>query len=532
MRSETNLDAEGAPKVLASLWRPARPPILSFVLLAFSVLGCAAAGPAEESAPGPVGLPADVVSRPEPVAEYRRAEALFEAGEYDAAARAFLSLPAETVTEDAAGLVAGSVSRLGRHSVHLLASLGAPGSDDPRFGAVFAELALRYSLSGDPEEATRHAQAARATGARALDPVSARPAIGVILPLTGSPSNRDYAEHFLEGVQVAVAAARSAGVEVELLVRDNRGTAYGSEQAALALSARGVSAVLGPLLDDNLSAVARVLEPDIPLFSPTAQLQPDGRRGVYSLEAAGPEAARTLADAVSLLGYNNAVVVHPRRSAESIEAAAFLSAFREAGGFARRMDYPPGETTFREYLEPAAEHRPDLLVVLAPASDLVLLAPQIAFYGLDDLGIQVAGTAAWTTPQVLESVDRRHTDRVVAVSSTPPGASPPAGSSFRSAYEAHFRKSLRSPVPAAGFDLLRIALAVWAEGTRTGADLPAALRGVHSYSGLTGSYVLADGQLAREYFPVRIFDGTLRPVDEETVPAAGVLPSGSPSGSR
>ena len=182
---------------------------------------------------------------------------------------------------------------------------------------------------------------------------------------------------------------------------------------------------------------------NVPFFSPTARYLPIGRRGVYSLGAGDPGAGFALAEAVADLGYSDAVVIHPRSAGERLEAVAFQEAFAASGGIVRRrIPYQPGTTTFEEPLTEVMLLAPSLLVIVAPPDDVELLAPQIAFFGLDELGLQVAGTAAWTAPSVIELVARRHTDGVIALSTVPPGTvrEPPAD--FVNAYERRFRRSL------------------------------------------------------------------------------------------
>ena len=346
--------------------------------------------------------------------------------------------------------------------------------------------------------------------------VPANPVIGAVLPVSGSPSNREYARLFMEGVELAAERARRAGAKVELLVEDNRGTASGSVRGASALVSRGAVAILGPLSADNVRAAARAAPANVAFFSPTARYLPNGRGGVYSLGAGDPGAGHTLAESVADLGYADAVIIHPASPGETLEAVAFQETFAVYGGVVRRrIQYRPGTTTFEDPLMEAQAVAPALLVVVAPPGDIELLAPQIEFFGLDTTGVQVAGTSAWTVPAVTEGVARRHTDGVIAVSTVAPGAlrDPPA--EFVKAYETRFRRSLHSMVPAAGFDLFRMALGAYGEGMRTSGDLVTALERLHRFEGVTGTYSFERGRLTREFFPVRIFDGALHPIDTD-----------------
>ena len=340
------------------------------------------------------------------------------------------------------------------------------------------------------------------------------PVIGLLLPLTGSPSNREYARLFMEGVEVAAELAGEAGWGVEVVVQDNRGTPAGSERGAETLVSRGATAILGPLTAENMVAATRAARAGVAFLSPTARRVPFGRRGVFSMGAGDPGAGRALAGALRAVGYRAAVVVHPRSPGEMLEAGAFEGAFAALGGaVTRRIRYEPGTTTFDVELGEVERIVPPVLVVAAPAADVELLAPQIAFFGLDTLDIQVAGTAAWTTPAVLESVAWRHTDSVIAVSSSDPLAVYDQATAFVQAYERHFRRTLASPIPAAGFDLFQMALAAYGDGVRTSRGTVASLDRLDGFRGATGTYSQVDGRVEREFFPVTILEGRLLPFD-------------------
>lgn len=354
--------------------------------------------------------------------------------------------------------------------------------------------------------------------------------VGAVLPVSGSPSLREYARLFMEGLEAGVLLAREAGVHVELLVEDNQGTASGSVRGAEALVNRDVLAILGPLDADNLRAAARAAPREMTFFSPTATRVPYGRSGVYSMAAGDPEAGRALARTVWQLGFASAVIVHPRSPGEGVEMDAFQRTFLSLGGTVRRrIRYQPGTTTFEQPLTEAGSLEPSLLVVAAPPSDVELLAPQIAFFGLDETDLQVAGTAGWTAPSVIEQVPRRHTDSVIALSTVPPGVVREPPPEFVSAYETVFRRSLNSSVPATGLDLLHMALGAWSEGAHASEDVAAGLERLGLFEGVTGTYSFADGRLNRRYFPVRIFQGTLHPVDMDLSPQppSGPRPPGA-----
>ena len=443
-------------------------------------------------------------------------------------AASILALPEAEVTDGVLTQLEAALAELPRGELEALEASAERLARGGRPGAVYAELAHVHWLLDETEEARRYATLAGRAGARgraeelagailaggAAERMQEAPVIGLLLPQGGSPSNREYARLFMEGVEVAAELAGDAGRRFQLLVEDNRGTSAGSERGAAALVAGGASAILGPLTAENMAAAARATPARVALLSPTARRVPFGRRGVFSMGAGDPGAGRALAGAAHAAGYRTAVVVHPRSPGETLEAGAFRDAFTAMGGVVtRRLQYEPGTTTFDIELREVEAIVPPLLVVAAPASDVEMLAPQIAFFGLDTLEIQVAGTQAWTTPAVLESVARRHTDSVIAVSSSDPLAAYDRAAAFVQAYERHFRRTLTSPIPAAGFDLFRMALAAHGDGVRTSRGTVASLDRLDRFRGATGTYSQVEGRIEREFFPVTILAGRLLPFD-------------------
>ena len=460
------------------------------------------------------------------------AEALFDSGRFLAAAEATLRLPAPAYGDAAAARLDAAVSRLARDELARLASAAsADAPPDDRLAPVLAQLALLSAYAADTAAARAYAESARQAGASgraarlaaavldgdasALGPA---PVIGAVLPVTGSPGNRAYAQAFLEGVEVASAAARRTGLPVTVAVEDNRGTARGTARGVRALVARNAVAILGPLRDENVSEAARVKPSGVPLFSPTAQRVPESVLA-YSAGAASPLAARTLAETLARLGHDTAVVLHGSGHGETLEARVFASSFAEAGGqVAQHVEYSSGATTFLEPLAEVESLAPRLLVALSLPEDLELLAPQMSFMGFDTLGIQIAGTMAWASPAVMRSVAPRHLDRVIAVSPFPPaepGAAGESAAAFRAAYESRFRKSLQGDVPAVGFDLFRMALAAYGGGVASRSGTARGAERLRRFRGVTGTFSVVDGRLEREAFPVLVYAGELLRVDTE-----------------
>jgi ABC-type branched-subunit amino acid transport system substrate-binding protein len=83
---------------------------------------------------------------------------------------------------------------------------------------------------------------------------------------------------------------------------------------------------------------------------------------------------------------------------------------------------------------------------------------------------------------------------------------------FKAAYEAHFQRSLVSPVPALGYDAALLILEAARQGARTPAEMAGALEQVHDLQGATGILSVQGGKVFRRTEVVRISHGSFVPV--------------------
>ena len=318
----------------------------------------------------------------------------------------------------------------------------------------------------------------------------APPLLGAILPQSGSPLLQEYARRIEEGIRVALAEHESADRPIELRVADDGGQPDRGVSSVQFLEQQGVLAVVGPLQDAEVTEVAQARQGTLAMISPTAVQHP-AEPSVYSLAAADVSGAEQLARYAGQEGFRRIAVVYPSGSASETEARAFTTELRRSStAEAREFTYVPGSTTFREPLEGARAYEADAIFLPIPEADVELLAPQIAFFGVDSLGISVLGTSGWAQPSVLQVVDSRHLDGAVVAAPQDPGAAGAVFEDFRAAYERINRRTLRSQIPAFGYDAARLLIhAIRLSGGRTSADVSRALEGIREFPGATGTAV-------------------------------------------
>ncbi len=194
-------------------------------------------------------------------------------------------------------------------------------------------------------------------------------------------------------------------------------------------------------------------------MSPFASLPLAEAAGVLSLSGPDPAGARVVADYAWDLGLERIVILRPRTEEAGIEGRAFQDEFESRGGsIAREIVFDPGATFFQAEFDQVGTVLPDGLFLPLTARDIQLIAPQFTYYGLDTLGIQLLGTSGWTQDEVVLEVDSRHTDGVIASTTRMSQEETEAYRRFRLRYEDHFQKTLRSQVPAYGYDAAMLLL--------------------------------------------------------------------------
>jgi len=398
-------------------------------------------------------------------------------------------------------------------------------------GPLSAEVALQRFTAGDQESARQRARSALQEGVTGrarriaegiltgdMSEFIIVPRIGAILPTSGSPRLRAFAEEIQEGIHLALARfgqAQANRSEAELVVSDNGGDVQGVQEALAALDAAGVLGVIGPLQDLTLQEAARLSGNSVTVISPTSPLVPGDAIGVYSLSGDDPSASRALARYAMASDLNSAVVVYPETRAGIYETLAFSETFQALGGLIlAEVAYADGATFFESQLRQVEALMPHVLVLPLPPRDIELMAPQVTFFGIDSLEIRILGTAGWSDEAMLARVDTRHTNGVIASSPRSPEGDSEGHRAFVEAYEALHRRTLPSSVPELGYDAAALLLEGIRAGARTRDELLEALQQISNFPGATGSLSVEDGRILREHFLVCLQDRRMQVVAE------------------
>lgn len=332
--------------------------------------------------------------------------------------------------------------------------------------------------------------------------------LGLILPQTARSDVSEYAVLVREGVDLALDEYLAAGGQpLELLVEDDAGETIAAGRAAAALEAEGAVAIIGPLLSSTFdAAIASRSTEELLILSPTASTTPGGDIHAYSLNAGDTRGATALARWAIQSGLQHLAVLYATTPEDAAAARAFAEAARGFGAqIVAELPFDPGTTTFSGPVERLIAVGAQAVFVPAPERDIPQLAPQFAFFGLTD--VQILGTEAWVSDDVLRAVPARVLEGVVVSTPLPEGDRETGWADFVDLYERTYRRTLDNPYPALGYDAARLVLRELAAGRTKPADLAASLAQVRDFRGATGVLSIEDGRVSRQPFLLRVRAG-------------------------
>jgi ABC-type branched-subunit amino acid transport system substrate-binding protein len=360
-------------------------------------------------------------------------------------------------------------------------------------------------------------------------------AIGMVLPEGGPPALAEFARLIREGVEVAVATILPDEYRIDLTALDDEANPALSALLLSEMEAEGFVGAVGFLEDQALLAGGQARGSGLPIVSPTARTADQAGEGIYSLEGADPIAAQELGVYAASRAYQRVAIILPSSDAAIEEADAFeAEAARFGVQVVQRFYYEPGATFFEtqvigaqnvlraaeiaalgltrddtlrvEVLDPVAIFLP------IPREDVEFVAPQLAHFALDTLGIEILGTSAWTDPGVLELIEPLYTNGVVATRVVGADPSSPGPARFREAYEDHFQRTLVSTAPALGYDAALLLLEALRAGRVQPAQVLEEFRNLTDIEGATGIFSIVEDRVVRRTEVVRIRNRRLEPV--------------------
>jgi branched-chain amino acid transport system substrate-binding protein len=228
--------------------------------------------------------------------------------------------------------------------------------------------------------------------------------VGLILPLTGSGNAGVAAQSMRSAAEMALAEFNSP--DIQLLVKDDNGSAAGAQQAAQQVLDEGAEIILGPLFALTVGPVAQAARAKgVPViaFSTDANV---AARGVYLLSFLPETDVDRIIGHAASQGKRSFAALIPDNAYGTVVEAAFKQQVARRGGRVIALErYPldkaqmqaPARTVAQAGARADAVFVPDGVDWVAPAVQALNAG------GLDTKRVQLLGTGLWEDPQIFSN---------------------------------------------------------------------------------------------------------------------------------
>ncbi len=222
--------------------------------------------------------------------------------------------------------------------------------------------------------------------------------VALILPLSAGGNTGAVATSLKNAAEMAVAEFN--GSVVQLLPKDDKGTAEGARQAAEEALAEGAEVILGPLLASSVQAVGQVAKPagrPVVAFSTDASV---ATRGVYLLSFMPESDVDTIITFAAGRGKRSVAALIPNSAYGTIVAAALQeTAARRNMRIAalERFDAAGADAAVKRIV--AASGGADALFLPVSAAEMATLGPVLTANGVPGR-MQTLGTGVWDDPRL------------------------------------------------------------------------------------------------------------------------------------
>ncbi len=225
--------------------------------------------------------------------------------------------------------------------------------------------------------------------------------VALLLPLSAGGNAGAAAQSMKNAAEMALTEFQSPNIQ--LLVKDDGGTAAGAQQAAQQAIAEGAEIILGPLFAHSVGAAGQVARPrGIPLiaFSTDSSV---AARGVYLLSFLPESDVERVVDYTVSQGKRSFAALVPDNAYGSVAEAAFRQAAARKGARVVALErYPTSAAGMQEAARVVAQaaSRADAIFIPDTAETLPAVVQALAANGVTLRRVQLLGTGVWDDGRV------------------------------------------------------------------------------------------------------------------------------------
>lgn len=224
--------------------------------------------------------------------------------------------------------------------------------------------------------------------------------VGLLLPLSASGNAGVAAQSMRNAAELALAEFQNPNIQ--LLVKDDAGTAQGAQQGAQQVLDEGAEIILGPLFALSVPAAAQLARArGVPMIAFSTDSSVAGR-GVYLLSFLPESDVNRIVEYSASTGKRSFAAFLPANAYGNVVEAAFKQAVSRKGGRIVVFEkYSPGaqmQSTAATVAQGLANA--DALLLADDGDVLVGVADALAANGANLKRLQLLGTGLWDNPRV------------------------------------------------------------------------------------------------------------------------------------
>jgi len=225
--------------------------------------------------------------------------------------------------------------------------------------------------------------------------------VGLILPLSAAGNAGVAAQSMKNAAEMALAEFQNPNIQ--LLIKDDGGSAQGASQGAQQALAEGAEIILGPLFAQSVPATAQLTRArgtSVIAFSTDSSV---AGRGVYLLSFLPESDVNRIVDYSAGTGKRSFAALVPDNAYGNVVEAAFKQAVGRKGGRVVAFEKYGADRATPARTVAQSLGQADALLLADDGDSVVATADALTAAGSNLRNIQLLGTGLWDNPRVFAS---------------------------------------------------------------------------------------------------------------------------------
>jgi Periplasmic binding protein len=225
--------------------------------------------------------------------------------------------------------------------------------------------------------------------------------VGLILPLSASGNAGVAAQSMKNAAEMALAEFQSPNIQ--LLIKDDAGSAQGAQQGTQQALDEGAQIILGPLFALSVPATAQLARArGVPVIAFSTDSSIAGR-GVYLLSFLPESDVNRIVEYSASIGKKSFAALLPENAYGNVVEAAFQQAVGRRGGRVVSLAKYGADRASAARNVAQALGSADALFIADDGDSVVAMADALTAAGANLKNIQLLGTGLWDNPRVFAS---------------------------------------------------------------------------------------------------------------------------------